>query len=165
MTDRYGTVEGLKAYAIEREVELPADRTDEEFNADLLVSSEWIDRRFGGNFPGRKVGGRAQLRSWPRYDAYDIHGEKLPDDEVPFEVVHATYEVAIRQASNPGSMMVDYTPSKYKQVSVDGAVSATFADFQSALDVQVQIPVLAMILAPLLSSSASLSSLTGGSVR
>lgn len=168
MADFYGTVSGYQAYHTARGREAAiSDQDDDEILASLLVASEWLDGRYFVNFAGTPTGQRAQVRQWPRDEAYDNKGYYLPNTQVPREVENATYEAAFRQLTNAAGLSVDYTPSKYKSASVAGAVSVEFAAFTSAYETQMQIPVIDAILAPLLSAPGSgvFSSYSGAAVR
>lgn len=153
MADFYGTVAGFKTYHIDRNNEVPAATDDEDIQAALLVASEWIDGTFGESFGGVKVGGRDQVRDWPRYGAVDTFGYSLSNSAVPREVEQATYQAALRQLTTPGSLTVDFVPGKYDSISVDGAVSVTFAKFSYASDVQAQFQVINQIISPVLTAT------------
>lgn len=171
MADFYGTVAGYKTYHNARGRSLViADQDDNEIQAALLVASEWIDARYRSVWISTgttKVGMRAQIREWPRYAFVDAYGYAVPSDSVPIEVENATYEVALREVNVPGSLSQDYTPPKYKSASVDGAVSVTYNTGVDASDLQVEIPVIDGILAPLLGfeGAGNLSAMSGRVVR
>lgn len=165
--DYYGTVAGYKDYhTVRGRAAQIATQDDDEIEAALLVSSEYIDGRYGPTWLARhyRTGGRDQERVWPLLAFVDASGYALATDTVPKEVERATYEAAFRQAENPGSLTVDYTPGKYKQASVDGAVSVTYADFASSFDVQLQIPAIDKILQQLITGHNMLVSSMSGSV-
>lgn len=158
----YGTDAGFVAYhtARGRAAEI-ADHDDDEIAAARLVASEFVDARYLASFPGLKVGMRAQVREWPRQGGSDRYGYAIPETSVPVEVENATYEAALRQLNSPGSLAVDWTPNKYKSVSVDGAVSATYNTFSSAADVQTQFAIIDQILAPILTGASNIASYSG----
>lgn len=165
MTD-YGSVAGFKTYHTARgRAAIIAAFEDDEIEAAKLVSSEWLDGNYRGSFPGIKIGYRAQVREWPRVGGVDRDGYVIASDSVPTEVENATYEATLRQLITPGSLSVDWTPSKYKRVSVDGAVSAEYNSFYSASDVQTKFKVIDDILAPILTGCGNVSSLSGNSSR
>lgn len=166
MVDFYGTAAGFRSYHIARGNDVPAEAADDDeaILEWLLVASEWVDARFASSFGGLKVGLREQVREWPRTGAWDIYGYSIASDTIPNEVVRATYEAALRQGVS-SSLTIDYTPGKYKRVSVDGAVSVDFASFNSAFDMQLQIPIVGQILAPILTGRGNVSSLSGDAVR
>lgn len=167
MPDIYGTATGFRSYHNDRGGTLPVTAADDDTVAEwLLVASEWIDARFRTLFPGLKVGQRAQIREWPRQAAFDIYGYAVASDNVPVEVLNATYEVALREANNPGGLTVDYTAPKYKSVRIDGALSVEYASFASASDTQVQIGIVGQILGPILTGyNAGGNMLSGTSCR
>lgn len=166
MDEFYGTVAGFKSYMEGRGKVIPVTWEDDDIEAALLVASEWIDGKYQPSFPGLKVGLRAQIREWPRTGAFDIYGYNLPPDAVPREIENATYEAAFRQASKPGSLTVDFTPGKYKRVSVDGAISVDYTQFTWAADIQTQIAIVDAILYPILTNNGgNFSMLSGASVR
>lgn len=165
MADVYGDVAGFKVYHIARGRDVDG-MADAAINSSLLVASEWIDATYRVGFPGEKVGKRAQVREWPRTDAYDIDDNAIPSDEIPIEVINATYEAAYIQIEAPGSLVINWTPGKYKRVSVDGAISVEYASFMSASDIQTVFVGIDQIIAPVLSASgADFSSLSGAVSR
>lgn len=160
----YGTVAAFRTYHTARGRSTQAYE-DEEVEAAKLLASEWLDGRYRGQFPGLKVGQRAQVREWPRNGAVDRDGYAILATSVPTEIENATYEAAFRQLARPGSLSVDWTPPKYKRVSVDGAVSAEYAMFDSAVDVQTRFIAIDDILATVLCGSGNTSSLSGATNR
>lgn len=152
MADFYGTVAGADAYHLARgnsAVWDAGDVDDVEKTAALLLASEWIDFNYGPSFDGYKTENRDQLREWPRTDAYDQWGVLIAG--VPPEIERATYEVALQQIRQNGSLFKTWIASKdIKSVSVDGAISVTFAGAASFGDVQITIPKISGILAAIL---------------
>src|SRR5882757_4021964 len=150
MADIYGTAAGFRLYHIARGRSVINYTDDVELNAALLVSSEWVDAKFRVSFGGTKVGQRAQIREWPRNGAMDRDCYSIPADSVPVEANNATYEAALREFNSPGALSVDWTPNKYKRVSVDGAISAEYANFGAASDIQTEFAIIEQIIAPIL---------------
>jgi len=146
----YGDAEGFQTYWVARGREAAIAAYDEsEITAALLVASGYLDAAFRSQFMGLKHGGRDQVLEWPRDGVQDIYGYAIPNDVPPREVINATYEAALRQLQTPGVFFADYNPSKYRSVSVSGAVSVQYA-VGSAFDFQTQMPQIAAILAPIL---------------
>ena len=166
MSEFYGTADEFTAYHQARDNAVPADLdTDGEIESALLVASEWIDARYRNEFQGWKVGERDQIREWPRYGHVDYYGYLIPSTQTPREIESATYEIALRHVNSPGVLSIDYTPSIYDQVSVDGAVAAKFAKFGSASEIQTQFKTVAEILSGLISEKHEGSNLTGDVFR
>jgi len=163
--EMYGTAAGFRTYFDDREIEYSAGWTDEFIEAKLLVASEWIDGRYRAAFPGQKTGLREQVREWPRTGAFDVYGYVIQTDEIPREIEQATYEAALREAETAGSLSVDFTPSKYKSVSIDGALSVTYAGQSYGSEVQPQFARIDEVIAPVLTGNAALSSLSGYAAR
>lgn len=177
----YGTAEGFAEYHEARGRALLATWDDDYINAALLSASEWIDAVYGPSFVGYKTGGFEQEREWPRASAVVIvrHNTShiaatqqnttyvFDTDAIPDRVVNATYEAAWRHAVTPGSLLKDYTPGKYKNVSIDGALSVEFRQFDHSYEVQTQIGAVDTLLWPLLdmTSGSRNSSYSGGSSR
>jgi hypothetical protein len=90
---------------------------------------------------------------WPRAAAYDVNGWLIPDDEIPKEVMQATFEAAIRELTSPGTMMPDLERGGEIQSIRAGSVGITYSQNASAKTVFTLIDG---IIAPLLSG-------TGGS--
>jgi hypothetical protein len=159
----YGTAAAYVEYFTTRG-EVPPFVT-EEIEAALLVASEWLDGSFRSMFPGWKKGERAQLREWPRTGAIDIYGYIINENEIPREILGATFEAASKHLALPGSLLVDFTPSKYKSASVDSAVSVNYMAYTNASEIQTQFSNIALILAPILTGFGNISALSGSSAR
>ena len=179
----YGNEAGFQSYFTSRgRVVSPSWDTD-DINAALLVASEWIDGIYGSTFVGYKTGGFTQDREWPRTNATIVENTNLytfdassymdgPSytfavDEIPTRVINATYEAAFRHLTAPWSLETDYTPGKYKSVSIDGALAVEYNQINSYTEVQLQIGAVDRLIWPLLESSlgGGMSSLSGGSSR
>lgn len=145
----YGTGDGFRAYWTARGDAVNGVALDVAVIPALVIASNWIDGAYYGEFGGLKVGQRAQLLEWPRIGVQDSYGYYVDSTAVPREVEYATYEAALRQLATPGVFFKDYTPSKYKDASVTGAVSVRY-NSGSAMDFQTQLPSVAAILHPLL---------------
>ncbi len=163
MTTIYGTRAGYSSYHTARNHSL-ASHTDARVDAALIVASEWIDAVYRMSFPGLKVGMRSQEREWPREGGMDIYGYAISSASVPTEIINATYEAAYRQIETPGCLSIDWTPSKYKRVSVDGAVSAEYQTFDSIGDAQMRLAIVDQILDPILTGTGADISKHSGSV-
>ena len=161
----YGTATGFAEYFAARGIALPGTLDDDAIDAALLVASEWIDHVYGPSFIGYKTDGFEQEREWPRKSAViysTIPAYLYADTAIPNRVLSATYEAAYRQVITPGSLEVDYTPSKYTSVTVEGAISVDYAAFSSSSEVQIQIGTIDKLLWPLLDDQAP-SSMSGSS--
>ena len=163
MAEIYGTVAGFKAYHDARYTHTIG--ADDKIAAALVIASEWLDARYRSQFGGYKVGGRDQVREWPREGHYDYYGYAVPSDAVPREVENATYEAAHAELEKVGILSTNYTPSKYKQVSVDGAVAATYAQYDSSSEFQTRFALVSEALSGLLNSSNVTSNLSGTVAR
>lgn len=147
----YGTLEEANAYHAAR-LNAGWTGTDAEKLAALERGSDYIDLRYrvrycGGwasMFPGERTLGRGQDREWPRTGAEDYDGNAIPDDEVPIEVEHATYEAALRELVSPGSLSPDFIPGTARtKVKVD-VIEVTYAQPKDG-DSPPNRPVIPMI--------------------
>lgn len=157
----YGTTADALAYHFARGNIAWVDAGNDEQKAALLRASEYIDGTYRASFQGYKTGGRAQVREWPRTDAYVFElatWQALDSSTVPTEIESATYEAALRELT-PGYLTPDFIPSDGKKsVSVDGAVSVEYWSPEK----QPVIKKIELVLLPLLASDGySSSSLTG----
>lgn len=110
--NHYGTIDGADAYNAAMGNTAWASLSDEAKTAALVRGTLYVDsynrRYLDGDFKcwwqfiGQKTGGRLQGRQWPRTGISDI-----PDNVIPSEIEYATYESAIREATNPGSLNPD----------------------------------------------------------
>ena len=161
MDEFYGSAEAYRAYHEARGREVAS--SDDEINVALLIASEWLDGVF--TWPGRKVSTvrGVQVRDWPRYDVWDRALHAVDYKTVPIEIERATYEVAMRWIADNSVLLADYTPDKYKRVSIEGALAVEYRGL-TAQTAQTQFPVLSAILAPLTGGSG-VSSLSSSAVR
>lgn len=131
----YGTLAGADTYNATRGRAEWADAPDQERAAALIRGSDYVDQRYRGQagacdgprFPGRKAGGRAQEREWPRSGATDRDGNIILINEVPREVEQATYEAAYRELLQPGSLSPDYVPSEQVSREKVGPIEVSYA--------------------------------------
>lgn len=166
----YGNADGFKEYLGSRGMSMTCNWTDDKIDSALLVASEWLDGLYENSWIGYKANGYKQERSWPRKSAqvqsYPFYLFK--EDEIPEQVIKATYEAAYRHLNDSKSLQSDYTPTKYKRVSVNGAVSVEYNDTVTGwTDVQTQFPIIQSLMSDLTDdkSDGSLSSLSGKAVR
>lgn len=83
---------------------------------------------------GLRRRGRDQALEWPRSGVYDHEGFSIPYTSVPFEIRHATAEVAFRELVSPGSMNPDFTPQERIASAKVGPISVTFDDRRADAD-------------------------------
>lgn len=168
MPDFYGTAAGFRSYHEARGTDVSAYADDTVIEAGLLVGSEFVDARYLGVVADRYLptGGRSQVRILPVVGLADRYGYLIGDNEIPREVESATYEATLRELQSAGALFKDYTPSQYKSVSVDGAVSINYRSFNSVSETETQFSIIDAVMRPLLSGwSKPVSSLSGGSFR
>lgn len=126
MTEFYGSVAEADAYHAGR-ANAHWGGTPEAKQAAMRRASVYIDGRYRKEFPGSKIGGRAQLREWPRKGAVDYEGHPIASDSVPIEVEHATYEAAMRELVEPGSLSPDYVASLLVKRETIGPLTTEYA--------------------------------------
>lgn len=148
----YGNVDDFQDYLTQRGRDVPATWSDEDMESALLVASEWLDNQFEDIWIGYKLNYK-QERSWPRQSAmvtsYPFY--TFARDEIPDQVVYATYEAAQRELNNKGCLQVDYQPSNYSKVSVYNAVSVEYSTTAtSSGDMQLQIPAVQNLMTSLI---------------
>ena len=165
MPEFYGNATDFRAYHLERGNAVDVDTDDADINICLLVGSEWMDAQYREHLTGLKVGERSQIREQPRTGQVDNYGYAIDVDTIPREYVHATYEIAYKHLITPGVLNEDYTPGKYDQVSVDGAISVKFTKFNSVAEIQTKFSKVGQIMATLVSDRSNLSSLSGRIAR
>lgn len=167
---KYSTasVAGFTEYHEQRGRVIPGTWDGGDIEAALLVASEWVDNIYGNLFIGQKTDGFLQEREWPRINA-SILDVRYPymfgRDEIPERITKAVYEAAFRQASSPGSLMIDYTPGKYKSVNIHGAVAVEYEQFAFASEVQSTYPIIDSLLSVLLTTANQLSAYSSSTIR
>jgi hypothetical protein len=163
MTDYYGTLAAADTYHAAR-----GNSTWTGTNAAkeiaLLRGSEYIDQAYRSGFPGYKTELRDQLREWPRAWAVDTDGVSIGSTVVPDEVINASYEAALRELVDAGSLLPDYTPGgQEKRVKVD-AFEVEYTAPHGAASVLPVISIIRGILTPILTGSVN-SNIAGRAVR
>ncbi len=92
---------------------------DETTDGGILRASSWLS-----SFPdwdgSMKCGRGLQGLAWPRTGVTDCNGDKVPDDDIPFELEHATFLASLAEISTPGILSPTITPGEQvKRVKVD----------------------------------------------
>ena len=160
----YGTNSGADDYHSARGNTAWTDAAGSDKTVARLRGSEYVDQNFRASFPGYKTGLRDQVREWPRTDAYDIESNHIGFDVVPIEVEYATYEAALRELQNPGSLFPDFKPGQQvKREKVD-VLEIEYTGPVGISSVKPIITVIQGILAPVLTGHAQ-SSLAGRTIR
>ena len=157
----YGTVVDFRSYHTARGVSTAA-YDDAAVLIQLLVASEWLDAKYRSRYSGIKYGDRTQLREWPRSDAYDVNGWSISYEIIPEEVEHSTYEVTLKVLQTPDILNKDFTPSKYSQVSVTGAVHVQYLSNRDIADVQTRFASVEQTISPVLSRGNGATSAVSG---
>lgn len=165
MPDWYGSVADADLYHAARG---HAEWTGEDAvkEAALLRASEYLDARYESVWSGFPVDKRLQVRRWPRESAFDIYGDAIALDDIPYEVEHATYELALIEIVSPGRLTPTVTLSDRRtSVSVSGAVSVTYAATSGIESYRPIITIVDGLMAALSTGSGGVSSLSGSVVR
>lgn len=162
--EHYGTSSGFIAYCNERGIHIP-NNNPTVISENLLVGSEWLDAVYRSSFPGVKVGGREQIREWSRKNAVDVYGNLIPSNEIPREVIYASYEAAIQNMVQPGSLSLNYTPPKYKSVSVHGAISVQYSQYDNVRELQMEFIKIDRWLSTILITNPDSTGLVGSVYR
>lgn len=119
------------AYAAARGLTFPASPAGPA-EAAIIRATTAIDATYRSRFSGEKLNGRAQALEWPRKYATDATGSSIDSDEVPFEIVEATCEAAVRELATPGGMMPDLERGGQIKALSAGSVSIEYGSNASA---------------------------------
>lgn len=161
MPDFYGTVAAADAYHAAR-ANAAWTGDDVAKQAALIRASVYIDGRYRkllasgvwqSLFPGVKTEGRGQAREWPRTGAEDYEGHAIPSDQVPIEVEQATYEAALRELVEPGSLSPDFVAASTVKRQKVGPIEEEFsvaAGADGAASVRPVISIIDEMIAPVL---------------
>lgn len=161
MPDFYGTVAAADAYHAAR-ANAAWTGDDVAKQAALIRASVYIDGRYRkllasgvwqSLFPGVKTEGRGQAREWPRTGAEDYEGHAIPSDQVPVEVEQATYEAALRELVEPGSLSPDFVAASTVKRQKVGPIEEEFsvaAGADGAASVRPVISIIDEMIAPVL---------------
>lgn len=107
--------------------------TAEQQEAALQRGTDWVDAEFGEFFPGVRTGGRAQELAWPRINAdgtyvTDLEGNEIEDYMIPVEIERATYEAALIELTDPGTLAADLERGGAIKRMKAGSVEIEYAD-------------------------------------
>lgn len=116
-----------------------------------LRGSSYVDGTYGPRFLGQPASGIDQDRAWPR-TGVQVHGVPVPVDLVPRRVDHASYEAALHEARNPGSLSASVNPARLvKRKKVDVLEQEFFEGSGDAVaDATLKLTAVEGLLAPLL---------------
>ncbi|TKT79980.1 DnaT-like ssDNA-binding protein [Aquamicrobium sp. LC103] len=141
----YGTDDGFTDYVTAAGYDMPAG----SIPAARQRGSAYIDGTFGARFIGMPTGGLEQEREWPRIGVPEVR-----DDQIPKRVVNASYEAALIELREPGSLSAVVSgTSLVKREKVEGAVEMEYAVSDRTDLTTAARPVVTVIeglLAPLL---------------
>ena len=119
----YGDDDGFTAYMTANGYTVP----EGSIPAARQRGSAYIDAAYGARFTGVPTGGVEQERAWPRTGA-TAFGTALASDIIPVRVVNASYEAALIEMREPGSLSAIISgTSLIKRERVDGAVEVEYA--------------------------------------
>lgn len=121
----------------------------------VIRGCRYVVRRYSEEWPGSKVGGRAQTLPWPRDDAYDVDGELIESTEIPTEVKQAQCEAALREYVNPGSLTPDYISAQRVVREKVGDLEVQYADDFSTGAMVPVISTIDDILTPIFGRKSS----------
>jgi hypothetical protein len=113
----------------------------------------------GVRFMGTPTEGYLQERAWPRTGVI-VGGQAVPSDVIPLAVIQASFEAAIVEANEPGSLSVTTSASqRVTRERVEGAVDIQYADPGSdvALDATPVLTAVCGLLKPFLISDVKVS--------
>jgi hypothetical protein len=151
----YGTLDAAKAYHLARGNTAFAAATDARLGECLLLGSEYVDARYRGSFAGIKVGGRAQVREWPRNGAYDNIGNAIAIDEIPREAEEASYEAALQEVTTAGSLAPVVTmATQIKRERIEGIIDTEYLGATNADAVRPVMTKVDEVIDPILIQSA-----------
>lgn len=132
----YGSVTEADAYHLARG-NTGWTGSPEAKEAALQRATDYVDGRYrrmtGGGcwvsmFRGKRTAGRDQDLEWPRTGATDSEGNEIPDDEVPEEVEHATYEAALLELTTPGSLSPVFVAAQQVTKEKVGPVEVQYSE-------------------------------------
>lgn len=158
----YGTVAGADSYHSARgNSAWTGDDTTKA--AALLRATTWLDAKYGPRFPGCKTNGRSQSLQWPRLNAFDIELSPINADEIPAEIIDATYEAALRELVTPNSLSPDFIGAERVKSERIGPIATEYADIRGISDVRPILTIVDDLLFSLVGSPCP--ALAGRTVR
>lgn len=145
----YGDDAGFNAWMADNGYALPSGAP----SAAVLRNrgSNYIDAVYGSRFVGSVVDA-GQERQWPREGAY-VNGKLMPSNVVPAAVINASYQAALQEANEPGSLSVVGSASSAVKREKIGSLEVEYANAQSdgtASSITPLISIVDGMLAPFL---------------
>lgn len=104
--DSYVSVADCETYCDARGLTFSGAATADK-EAALRRATASIDAMYRARFPGQRRQYRNQALEWPRTGAVDANGIVVSYDSIPVEIEMATYEAAVRELAEAGSMLPD----------------------------------------------------------
>lgn len=108
--------------------------------AALISATDFIEATYSQSWRGSKATA-TQALSWPRLDVY-LDGFALPAEAIPYRLIQATAELAVRASAAP---LVEDQGQRVVKEKVD-VLETTYAEFS---DPAQRYPLVTRILAPL----------------
>lgn len=113
--------------------------------------SNYIDAVYGSRFVGSVVDA-GQERQWPREGAI-VNGKLMPSNVIPAAVINASYQAALQEANEPGSLSVVGSASSAVKREKVGSLEVEYSNAQSdgtASSITPLISIVDGMLAPFL---------------
>lgn len=151
----YGSDDGFTDYAAANGYTVPTG----SIPAARARGSAYIDGAYADRFPGSPTGGLEQERAWPRTGAEDRYGNAIDPNAVPTRIIHAAYEAALLELTNPGSLAVVASENEKLKRLKAGSVELEYADSSRHSAVAGAVPMSTAIeglLNPLIGAAALL---------
>lgn len=150
----YGSDLGFTSYVTERGYTVPAG----SIPAARERGSMYIDALYGPRFSGTPIDGIEQINAFPRENSEDIWGNEVIG--IPTRVIYASYESALLELANPGSLAILTSENERIKSIKAGSVAITYADATAYSTISGAYPMFTTIeglLYPLLGTSSELS--------
>lgn len=147
----YGTDSGFTAWLSDNGYVLPTDPATPSAAVLRNRGSNYIDAVYGSRFVGSVVDA-GQERQWPREGAI-VNGKLMPSDVVPAAVINASYQAALQEANEPGSLSVVGSASSAVKREKVGQIEVEYQSAQSdgtAAGITPLISIVDGMLAPFL---------------
>lgn len=156
-SNSYASETELDDYCDERAITL----ADGDAEAALIRASSALDGAYRMSYPGYRTLSRDQAMEWPRTAAYDYEGVMIDASTVPYEIKHATFEMAIREVAEPGIMTPDLERGGFIRRMKAGSVEIEYGGSNN----QTIFTIIDGIMSKIIGYGATQSPMFGSTIR
>lgn len=154
--DALVSVSDFQAYCEAKGYDLTSYDPTADMEPAIRRGSTYITNGWEDQFQGYRIGQRAQIQAWPRYNVATPEGWAVDNMSIPREVTAAASEASYYELLNPNGLTPSVTLTDRVLSEKVGPLEVQYAPMGVSIDASRPVlSILADLLRPLLSAGAT----------